>query len=384
MHHNERDGITIGRIKIAEYTDKNTRSGTPALTFTTNIAHEEGIKGVKNGTLSTVSIGAIAHDVRCSICGTNIAEMGMCEHEKGEKYEDKLCYWIIKKMEPKELSYVIVPSDIYAHNLRIYNPPKSNKLNLTKEQCEVNTLMNYNPFADFMVEESTTDKTIAENPENKELETEEIKTKEAITTDEEVKSEDTKTSDKTTKEEPETDSEDKKTEKSEEGETKEVEKEELTKEEDKIEDSKEEIELLKKEIEELKLKNDKLVKQIDSEKKLRESAESELIEFRCVKKKALIEQINTIRESIKLEKEDEVVLMESSDEVLEIKLKTFKEFANVSHNLLNIQTLKSEVGVSEEKDNTNKDIKLSEQATKKNSANKRDIENMDLSEALFN
>lgn len=96
MHHNEKDGQIIGRVHSAEYTEVNTRGNTPALIFTANVGDEEGKKGIKNGTLSTVSIGVIAHDLRCSICNTNLAEEGLCEHEKGEYYEvdgqQELCY----------------------------------------------------------------------------------------------------------------------------------------------------------------------------------------------------------------------------------------------------------------------------------------------------
>ena len=92
MHHNEKDGVIIGRVKAANYIAHSKRSGTAALELVANIGDENGIKGIKNGTLSTVSIGAIAHDLRCSICGTNRAEEGLCEHEKGEIYNNKKCY----------------------------------------------------------------------------------------------------------------------------------------------------------------------------------------------------------------------------------------------------------------------------------------------------
>lgn len=92
MHHNEKDGKIIGRVKAAHYISESKRSGTPALELVANIGDEEGKIGIKNGTLATVSIGAIAHDIRCSICGTNFAEEGMCEHEKGEVYNGKRCY----------------------------------------------------------------------------------------------------------------------------------------------------------------------------------------------------------------------------------------------------------------------------------------------------
>lgn len=121
MHHNEEDGKIIGRVLDAEHVTTGTRSGTPALVFLCNVPDEEGIAQIKDGRLVTPSIGVIAHDARCSICGEQI-EVGedgesICGHYKGEEYNGKTCYWMIYSMEAKELSYVIVPSDIYAHNL---------------------------------------------------------------------------------------------------------------------------------------------------------------------------------------------------------------------------------------------------------------------------
>ncbi|MCY7866098.1 hypothetical protein P8918_13595 [Bacillus spizizenii] len=125
MHHNEKDGKIIGRVKGVHYTDVKTRSGTGALVFTTNVPDKEGMEQVEDGRLMTVSIGIIGHDVRCSCCGHNIAEYGPCEHERGQIYDGEICYWDIYEMEGKELSYVIVPSDIYAKNIRIYKPARN-------------------------------------------------------------------------------------------------------------------------------------------------------------------------------------------------------------------------------------------------------------------
>lgn len=122
MHHNEKDGKIIGRIHHADYTDKNTLSNTGTLLLTANVPDKEGIEGITDGRLKTTSIGAIVHDAECSVCGQNIAEYGPCEHERGVEYDGKLCYWIIKKMEAKELSYVIVPSDIYSQHVKVYKP----------------------------------------------------------------------------------------------------------------------------------------------------------------------------------------------------------------------------------------------------------------------
>lgn len=124
--HNEKDGEIIGRICVAEYKTKDTFSDTPALVFTANIADLKAVEDVKNNLLETVSIGIIAHVVKCSICGADIAAGEECDHERGETYKtekgNEVCYWDIYDMEGKECSYVIVPSDIYAKNKKIYRP----------------------------------------------------------------------------------------------------------------------------------------------------------------------------------------------------------------------------------------------------------------------
>ena len=130
-HHNEADGEIIGRICATEFVTSKTLSGTPALLFTANVPGEKDKEQVLDGTNETVSIGIIAHDVRCSICGHQIAEHGPCpDHDRGQVYgKGKLqetCYWDIYSMEAKELSYVIVPSDIFAKNIRTY-PATSSK-----------------------------------------------------------------------------------------------------------------------------------------------------------------------------------------------------------------------------------------------------------------
>lgn len=138
-HHNEQDGEIIGRICSAEYITGKTFSGTPALMFTTNVPGDQAKKDVQDGLLETVSIGIIAHDVRCSICGHQIAEEGPCpEHDRGQVYGGEVCYWDIYSMEAKELSYVIVPSDIYAKNVCVYPATQSKpKTNITESATGV-------------------------------------------------------------------------------------------------------------------------------------------------------------------------------------------------------------------------------------------------------
>lgn len=132
LHHNEKNGRTIGRIVEAAYKTNKTLSGTPALLFTVNIPGEEDKKDIQSGIDSTTSIGVMAHDVRCSICGKQIVDENGCEegHHRGEIYlnektgKNETCYWDIYSMEAKELSYVIVPSDIYSKNINIYPATK--------------------------------------------------------------------------------------------------------------------------------------------------------------------------------------------------------------------------------------------------------------------
>ena len=126
-HHNESNGDIIGRIIDAKYVDHGTLSGTPAIRFTVNVPDEQAKKDVKNGLLATTSIGATAHDVRCSICGeyiTNSQEGCPNGHERGRVYDDngkkEVCYWDVHEMEGKELSFVVVPSDMYSQKVDVY------------------------------------------------------------------------------------------------------------------------------------------------------------------------------------------------------------------------------------------------------------------------
>jgi hypothetical protein len=149
-HHNEENGEPIGRIIDAEYVSRDTRSGTPAIKFTVNVPDKEAIEGIKNGLLSTVSVGIIAHDVRCSICGKPItdAEEG-CEegHARGVTYDTdhgkQVCYWDIYDMEAKELSFVDVPADMYAKSIDYY--PASNQKSSNQPQLKERLDNNINP-----------------------------------------------------------------------------------------------------------------------------------------------------------------------------------------------------------------------------------------------
>lgn len=127
-HHNDKDGEIIGRIYSAEYSERSSVENSGTLIFTVAVPDEKAEKEIQNRLLETVSIGVSGIDVRCSICGNQIDEDGSCPegHERTQYYDDKLCCWDIYECEPKELSYVIVPSDQYAKNSKIYKIGQKN------------------------------------------------------------------------------------------------------------------------------------------------------------------------------------------------------------------------------------------------------------------
>lgn len=120
MHHNDQDGQIIGRAIDARLGDSERLVGSKALFITAKILDEKAQKDIKSGLLSTVSIGMTGHDVRCSICGQDLNE-GPCGHVRGESYDGQTCCWDFFSMSPIELSYVIVPSDKYAKNIKVYD-----------------------------------------------------------------------------------------------------------------------------------------------------------------------------------------------------------------------------------------------------------------------
>lgn len=341
MHHNDKDGIQIGRIKCVEYLEKS-RAGMPGLLFTVNIGDEAGIKGVKNGTLSTVSLGAIIHKATCSICGQNIASEGECEHKRGRYYDEKLCYWIMEDMEPKELSYVIVPSDKYANTVKIYKPKNINSKESYSEGDDDKPMANM--FDNLDLSMAQPEEVVESQEAAKEEVQEEQKAEEAVAEAEVV-------------EEPKKEEAELEVQKEEEVKEEEV-KEEEVKEEDK---SKEELlDLVKKQAkmiadlqDDIKYLKDKL----DKERGMKESLELELLEVRKVNKMHLAEQVVELRKELGLKEEAMDELMMLSEESLNSSIKTFMEFKeSTTFNVSKLPQIKSDALVSEEQDNTVKEI----------------------------
>ncbi len=341
MHHNDKDGIQIGRVKNVEFLEKS-RAGMPGLLFTVNIGDDAGIKGVKNGTLSTVSLGAIIHKATCSICGQNIASEGECEHKRGKYYEGKLCYWIMEEMEPKELSYVIVPSDKYANTVKIYKPNNINSKESYNEGDE--PMSNMFDNLDLSMAEPEQQPVAQEAAKEEEQKVEEVvvepeqvveEPKEEEKAEQEVQKEEEK------KEEEEKQEEEQKEEQEEKS------KEELLdivkKQEKMIADLQDDIKYLK----------DKL----DKERGMKESLELELLEIKQVQKLHLAEQVVELRKELGLKEEAIDELMMLSEESLNSSIKTFMEFKeSTTFNVNKLPKINSDALISEEQDNTVKEV----------------------------
>ena len=346
MHHNDRDGIQIGRVKAVEYLEQS-RAKSPGLLFTCNIGDEAGIKGVKNGTLSTVSIGAVIHKATCSICGQNIAAEGECEHQRGRKYDGKLCYWLMEDMEPKELSYVIVPSDRYANTVRIYKPKDisaKESYNEGGNDADMGIFDNIDlPLTEPEVQEAV-------NEEIVQVETE-VEVKEA--SDEKQQEVEVKEEEAVLEEEPQVVEEEPKQEKEEpvEEESKEKSIDDMSKEElaDKCKELMKQVSGLLEDVKYLKGK-------LDKERGFKEALELEVLQMKQVQKMHLAEQIVSLRKELGLREESMDDLMLLSEESLNSSIKTFMEFKE--SNTFNVNTLpkiESKALVDEEMDNTIKE-----------------------------
>ena len=353
MHHNDKDGIQIGRIKSVEYLEKS-RAGMPGLLFTVNIGDEAGIKGVRNGTLSTVSLGAIIHKATCSICGQNIASEGECEHKRGRYYDEKLCYWIMEDMEPKELSYVIVPSDKYANTVKIYKPKNINSKESYSEGDDDKPMANM--FDNLDLSMAQPEEKIESQEAAKEEEVKEEKAEEAAA-------------------EPEVLVEEPKEEKAEQ----EVQEEEPKKEEEKKEEEVKDEDKSKEELLDLVKQQAKMIadlqddinylkSKLDKERGMKESLELEVLQLKQVQKLHLAEQVVELRKELGLKEEAMDDLMMLSEESLNSSIKTFMEFKeSTTFNVSKLPKINSDALVSEEQDNTVKEV--TESVNKENNSN---------------
>ena len=153
LKHHDSHSDAIGRVINAEYVRTSFMSdeediSVPAghIQLYARITDSDAIQKIMDGRFQTVSIGCSTTDVKCSICGKNISDSGLCEHVRGKQYGDevkKLCYWDIGDVSYKECSFVNAPADKFAKVTGIEVDTAAQELNTSKgkeykESAQVN------------------------------------------------------------------------------------------------------------------------------------------------------------------------------------------------------------------------------------------------------
>lgn len=314
LHHNEKDGKIVGRIKSVEYKAKNTLSGTPALMFHVHIPDDDAAKQVKDRRLNTVSVGVSSDDVRCSICNQNVA-VALCEHERGEAYGNDVCYWDVYHIEGKELSFVIVPSDVFAQVVSITDANRSNKAKGVNESMSL--------LGDILGKEIPQEKEITlqegVNEHEESLQTEEGKKsteeeKEVLVEEQEQE----EVQDAQAQEEQPSEPEQESTEET---------KEDVQPEDEPSEDgiTEDRIEKLESEVEELKRIVSEKEREAESKQMLVDELELQLAESKEALKKEQIVQINALRKTLGKQELSESALLSRSNESISDALVDLRE-----------------------------------------------------------
>jgi hypothetical protein len=107
----------FGRIYTANFVTEQNGGGW--VRTVAAITDPWAISRVLSGRFLTVSIGGEVDEVYCSVCTAqgnrvNMVEHGLCDHAKGQTYDDMLAYWTLGPLYAREVSFVNVPSDVNA------------------------------------------------------------------------------------------------------------------------------------------------------------------------------------------------------------------------------------------------------------------------------
>jgi hypothetical protein len=118
LRHHDKKSEPIGRVKNAQFMDleiNDAKGGgskpTGYISLLTYITDPDAMSKILDQRYLTVSIGGTAQAIKCSICKQDIINDGICEHEKGEVYDKKTCYWEVGGVKYSEVSFVNKPAD---------------------------------------------------------------------------------------------------------------------------------------------------------------------------------------------------------------------------------------------------------------------------------
>ncbi|MDR1364162.1 MAG: hypothetical protein LBJ32_00790 [Oscillospiraceae bacterium] len=88
--------------------------------------NEDFILAIDSGIKKEVSIRCLIERSICSICGENIS---ICEHKKGQEYQNKICHAVLKNpTDAYEWSFVAIPAQREAGVIKHFNQNESKKI----------------------------------------------------------------------------------------------------------------------------------------------------------------------------------------------------------------------------------------------------------------
>ena len=94
--------------------DNESYTGAGYIDLEVRISEPDAVARLQRGEYLTVSVGFSTDEARCSICGTDWADEGRCEHVPGQMYDGQLAFLIAGRQSFEELSFVNTPADPYA------------------------------------------------------------------------------------------------------------------------------------------------------------------------------------------------------------------------------------------------------------------------------
>lgn len=90
------------------------------------------IEAIDTGILKEVSVGCAVKETLCSICSNDIHSVN-CNHQKGQRYENKLCYGELKDVyDAYEFSFVAVPAQKNAGVTKAFESKKKEKMKMVE------------------------------------------------------------------------------------------------------------------------------------------------------------------------------------------------------------------------------------------------------------
>ena len=102
--------------------DDDEYAGLGYIKILANIADPDAIQKLLDGRYITGSVGASTNRAVCSVCKSDWAKEGPCEHKPGAMYDEAKCFLIAGDLSYEEYSFVNVPADRHSKVLQLdYN-----------------------------------------------------------------------------------------------------------------------------------------------------------------------------------------------------------------------------------------------------------------------